>query len=192
MRNYYSRKHDSFRLLFIYASVLFYLAGDFPRAWALLLELIELSALCQNSEVSLAALKSFQEILQLNSSGSASSGSNSSGASGGGDDLKMLFMPNAPGEERIQRSGSEEPKQKAQIKKSKSPTPVPTSELVVDKDSGLDAAPLWANAWRVWLSIGTAVTTPPETSHAPYVPAQPFLTALIQIFPALYAQMRTR
>ncbi|KAJ6640307.1 Protein MON2 like [Pseudolycoriella hygida] len=37
--------------------------GDFPRAWSLLLEFIENSALSKSSEVSLAALKSFQEIL---------------------------------------------------------------------------------------------------------------------------------
>lgn len=40
--------------------------GDFPRAWSLLLEYIETAALCRNAEVSLAALKSFQEILQIN------------------------------------------------------------------------------------------------------------------------------
>lgn len=37
--------------------------GDFARAWALLLEFIEAGALGRNDEVSLAALKSFQEIL---------------------------------------------------------------------------------------------------------------------------------
>lgn len=40
--------------------------GDFPRAWSLLLEFIENSALSKNNEVSFAALKSFQEILYLN------------------------------------------------------------------------------------------------------------------------------
>ncbi|XP_012277509.1 protein MON2 homolog isoform X2 [Orussus abietinus] len=39
--------------------------GDFPRAWSLLLEFIENSALSKNNEVSFAALKSFQEILYL-------------------------------------------------------------------------------------------------------------------------------
>lgn len=39
--------------------------SDFPRAWALLLEFIESGALGKNDEVSLAALKSFQEILQI-------------------------------------------------------------------------------------------------------------------------------
>jgi hypothetical protein len=37
--------------------------GDFPRAFSLLLEFIECSALSRSNEVSLAALKSFQEIL---------------------------------------------------------------------------------------------------------------------------------
>ncbi|XP_030755931.1 protein MON2 homolog [Sitophilus oryzae] len=37
--------------------------GDFPRAWSILLEFIENAALSKNNEVSIAALKSFQEIL---------------------------------------------------------------------------------------------------------------------------------
>lgn len=37
--------------------------GDFTRAWTLLLEFIENAALSKSNEVSLAALKSFQEIL---------------------------------------------------------------------------------------------------------------------------------
>ncbi|XP_015608910.1 protein MON2 homolog isoform X3 [Cephus cinctus] len=45
------------------------LLGDFPRAWSLLLEFIENSALSKNNEVSLAALKSFQEILYLQKGG---------------------------------------------------------------------------------------------------------------------------
>ncbi|CAG5101303.1 Similar to mon2: Protein MON2 homolog (Drosophila melanogaster) [Cotesia congregata] len=43
--------------------------GDFPRAWSLLLEFIEHSALSKNNEVSLAALKSFQEILYIQKNG---------------------------------------------------------------------------------------------------------------------------
>ncbi|CAG9759422.1 unnamed protein product [Ceutorhynchus assimilis] len=37
--------------------------GDFTRAWSILLEFIETAALSKNNEVSIAALKSFQEIL---------------------------------------------------------------------------------------------------------------------------------
>ncbi|KAL1492514.1 hypothetical protein ABEB36_010756 [Hypothenemus hampei] len=39
--------------------------GDFSRAWSVLLEFIENAALSKNNEVSIAALKSFQEILFL-------------------------------------------------------------------------------------------------------------------------------
>lgn len=39
--------------------------GDFGRAWSILLEFIENSALSKNNEVSIAALKSFQEVLFL-------------------------------------------------------------------------------------------------------------------------------
>ena len=42
--------------------------GDFPRAWALLLEYIEAAALNRNNEVSLAALKAFTEILNVHRS----------------------------------------------------------------------------------------------------------------------------
>ncbi|XP_017782824.1 PREDICTED: protein MON2 homolog isoform X2 [Nicrophorus vespilloides] len=45
--------------------------GDFPRAWSVLLNFIENSALAKNNEVSFAALKSFQEILYLNKNPSA-------------------------------------------------------------------------------------------------------------------------
>lgn len=45
--------------------------GDFPRAWSILLEFIENAALSRNSEVSFAALKSFQEILHGNKAQSA-------------------------------------------------------------------------------------------------------------------------
>lgn len=50
--------------------------GDFPRAWSLLLEFIENAALSKSNEVSLAALKSFQEILYNR----RDEGENSSGA----------------------------------------------------------------------------------------------------------------
>ena len=73
--------------------------GDFPRAWALLLEYIESAALCHNAEVSLAALKSFQEILRINRDSKDS----------GKDEWKMLFEKkgakelDAPKEETIAR-----------------------------------------------------------------------------------------
>ena len=39
------------------------IADEFSRAWSLLLEYIESAAVCHNAEISLAAVKSFQEIL---------------------------------------------------------------------------------------------------------------------------------
>lgn len=43
--------------------------GDFPRFWSLFLEFLEVAALNKNSEVSLSALKAFQEILYWRSKG---------------------------------------------------------------------------------------------------------------------------
>lgn len=40
--------------------------GDFERAWSLILEFIQNAALSKNGEVSLAALKSLQEIMYHN------------------------------------------------------------------------------------------------------------------------------
>jgi len=56
------------------------LAGldEFPRAWALLLEFVESAALSKSAEVALAALKSFQDIVQDSSEAQESAGANSS------------------------------------------------------------------------------------------------------------------
>lgn len=52
---------------------------------------------------------------------------------------------------------------------------------------------LWIVAWRVWLSIGLESTTPPGDNEVdPYIPSQAFLTALIQIFPAVFQHIRNR
>lgn len=115
--------------------------GDFGRAWSLLLEFIENAALSKSNEVSLAALKSFQEIL-YNKPADVDSAS------------------------RLDGTG---------------------------KECGAD---IWTVTWRVWLNIGTESTKPPAT-HLPeksdeiYIPSQAFLTALVQIFPALFQHIRT-
>lgn len=46
---------------------LFQQLGDFDRAWSLILEFIQNAALSKNGEVSLAALKSLQEVMFHNS-----------------------------------------------------------------------------------------------------------------------------
>lgn len=67
-----------------------------------------------------------------------------------------------------------------------SPPVIPSSE-----ETGV-----WGVAWRVWLSIGAESTTPPEETldagEELYIPSQAFLTALVQIFPAVFQHIRAR
>nr|XP_022302198.1 protein MON2 homolog isoform X2 [Crassostrea virginica] len=144
--------------------------GDFPRAWSLLLEYIETNAMCSNAEVSLAALKSFQEILQMSSETKDKS-----------DELLTLMKP--PSEVVMSRSED--------VNKV---LPRTTS----GEDSDLDLS-LWTAAWKVWLNIGANATKPPPSSpggkppdRGVYVPSQAFLTALVQTFPPLFEHIKTR
>lgn len=125
--------------------------GDFPRAWALLLEFIENSALSKSNEVSLAALKSFQEILYNRPTSCPADADN---------------IAKAPTEK-----------------------------------SAAEDIDIWNVAWRVWLNIGAESTKPPSLASVDghdkngdeiYIPSQAFLTALVQIFPALFQHIRTR
>ncbi|XP_055882628.1 protein MON2 homolog isoform X4 [Biomphalaria glabrata] len=147
--------------------------GDFPRAWSLLLDHIELSALCRNSEVALAALKSFQEILQI---GRASKGTEEN------DGSSLGVEP--PTGEVINRSGELTHKKLELFSKG------PIS------DSSDNDIPLWTAAWKVWLNIGTEVTKPPEHTEKMiskvYLPSQQFLTAMIQTFPPLFEHIKSR
>ncbi|XP_055376967.1 protein MON2 homolog [Condylostylus longicornis] len=112
--------------------------GDFSRAWSLMLEFIQNAALNRIDEVSLAALKSFQEI--------------------------MFYTCDKRGSNKIE------------IK------------------SELDAK-IWNESWKTWLNIGTECVQYVEhnaNSNEFYIPNQAFLTALIQIFPAIFQNIRTR
>ncbi|XP_039437762.1 protein MON2 homolog [Culex pipiens pallens] len=123
--------------------------GDFPRAWALLLEFIENSALSKSNEVSLAALKSFQEILYNRPTSQSD------------DSLKL-------------------------------PKDAAIAEKTAAANEQID---IWNVAWRVWLNIGAESTKPPSMDADKddiYIPSQAFLTALVQIFPALFQHIRTR
>ncbi|XP_076369562.1 mon2 homolog, regulator of endosome-to-Golgi trafficking isoform X2 [Tachypleus tridentatus] len=62
---------------------------------------------------------------------------------------------------------------------------------------------LWSTAWKVWYNIGIDNTKPPpdhlvEEATAKndlsifYIPSQPFLTALVQIFPLLFNHIKPR
>ncbi|KAH8341260.1 protein MON2 homolog [Drosophila kikkawai] len=127
--------------------------GDFERAWSLILEFIQNAALSKNGEVSLAALKSLQEIMYYNST------------------------------ERTERSLKD-----------------PQTAQEQDEE-------IWTIAWNIWLSIGmestkmsTSATTKLQQQNSGgadsqddfYIPSQAFLTALIQIFPAIFQHIQVK
>lgn len=63
--------------------------GDFDRAWSLILEFIQNAALSKNGEVSLAALKSLQEIMYHNSETKSLSKNDISLGGGAADKTKL-------------------------------------------------------------------------------------------------------
>ena len=182
-----------------------WLPGDFSKAWDLLLEYIENSALCKNSEVSLAALKSFQEMLQIRVESNSAK-----------DEWKSLFenpyskstAPTAiapPAVERMTRSSSDD------ASKQTPHQPISEQKQTPEVSGGggggggggaVDDAALWQHAWSVWLSIGAKATTPPPDADEKttsstsmttlYIPSQTFLTALIDILPPLYEHIKAR
>lgn len=125
--------------------------------------------MCQSAEVSLAALKSFQEILQISKDKS--------------DESKIDGLPpmTPPQEEVMQRSEVKRPNEQTESNR-------PSEESDYDLT-------LWTAAWKVWLNIGTNSTKPPKVakqSEKVYVPSQAFLTALIQTFPYLFEHIKSR
>ncbi|XP_032730536.1 protein MON2 homolog isoform X6 [Lontra canadensis] len=155
--------------------------GDFSRAWDVLLDHIQSAALSKNNEVSLAALKSFQEILQIVSPVRDSDKPETPPAvnvpvpvllgSISGPGLSRPFVRTDSIGDRLGRYNSSEP-------------PVVTDEL--------EDLNLWWAAWNTWYRIGSESTKPPVTfDKLTFIPSQPFLTALIQIFPALYQHIKT-
>ncbi|XP_032204737.1 protein MON2 homolog isoform X5 [Mustela erminea] len=155
--------------------------GDFSRAWDVLLDHIQSAALSKNNEVSLAALKSFQEILQIVSPVRDSDKPETPPAvnvpvpvllgSISGPGLSRPFVRTDSIGDRLGRYNSSEP-------------PVVTDEL--------EDLNLWWAAWSTWYRIGSESTKPPVTfDKLTFIPSQPFLTALIQIFPALYQHIKT-
>ena len=136
------------------------------------MEYIESAALCPNAEVSLAALKSFHEILNIPATDSPSLPNSESTRSS--DELKALFG-------RRDITITEEPE--------------PTGGMKDEGSGFVDEVALWSHAWRVWRSIGTSVTDHAESSssaHQSYVPSQSFLTALVLTFPALFSHIRSQ
>lgn len=157
-----------------------YIVGDFPRAWSLLLDHIESSALCRNAEVALAALKSLQEILHISKETRDNVNDLRSPAFGIIPDISP------PLDESINRTGENKP-HKSVSQKNLSPVS-DGNELEYDLS-------LWSAAWKVWVNIGMMVTQPPPDSMKGgkfYVPAQTFLTALVQTFPSLFEHIKSR
>uniref|UniRef100_A0A7M4EM04 Protein MON2 homolog n=1 Tax=Crocodylus porosus TaxID=8502 RepID=A0A7M4EM04_CROPO len=155
--------------------------GDFSKAWDVLLDHIQSAALSKNNEVSLAALKSFQEILQIVSPVRDSEKPDTLPAINvsvpvvvgamTATSLGRSFMRTDSIGERIGRYNASEP-------------PVITDEI--------EDLNLWWAAWNTWYRIGSESTKPPITcDKLTFIPSQPFLTALIQIFPALYQHIKT-
>lgn len=154
-------------------------AGDFFKAWEVLLDHIQSAALSKNNEVSLAALKSFQEILQLVTPVKDVEKP---------DSLGSVDLQPVPMVDSLTSSGPGRPLTRsdsladrlAQRYNIQPQPPFPGDEL--------DDSALWWSAWSTWYRTGTECTRPPNGSadKLAFVPSQPFLTALIQIFPALY------
>lgn len=152
---------------------------EFPRAWALLLEFIESAALSNSAEVVLAALKSFQEIVQDVSVENSQNDLNSS------ENDKIGENEKTPKSEKSSKST-----EKLKVK------PKFYNETEADLN-------LWTNALRVWYTIGTTSTSPSfimrarrdvngKTVIVRIYPAQAYLTALVQIFPSLFRRIYVR
>ncbi|KAI4876120.1 hypothetical protein NFI96_023612 [Prochilodus magdalenae] len=152
--------------------------GDFFKAWEVLLDHIQSAALSKNNEVSLAALKSFQEILQLVTPVKDTDKPDALSAMDMPPVLMDPITASGPGRP-LPRSDSLA-ERLAQRYSAQPLTPPPGEEQ--------DDSALWWSAWSTWYRTGTECTRPPSggTDKLAFVPSQPFLTALIQIFPALY------
>lgn len=159
-------------------------AGDFFEAWEVLLNHIQSAALSKNNEVSLAALKSFQEILQI-----VTPVKDSDKASDAFAAMGMLIDPlsaSGPGRPLVRSDSLVEQLTRYNGAELQAPPP--------GEDSALEDSALWWSAWNTWYRTGTDSTRPPSdpTEKLTFIPSQPFLTALIQIFPALYQHIKAK
>lgn len=162
--------------------------GDFFKAWEVLLDHIQSAALSKNSEVSLAALKSFQEILQIATPVKDSAMPTDALAAMGVPPI-LIDPLSAPGPGRpLLRSDS-------MLERLTSYNGAELQAPPPGEESALEDAALWWSAWNTWYRTGTESTRPPSggsgTDRPSFVPSQPFLTALVQIVPALYQHIKT-
>ncbi|KAJ8245507.1 hypothetical protein GJAV_G00271460 [Gymnothorax javanicus] len=154
--------------------------GDFFKAWEVLLDHIQSAALSKNNEVSLAALKSFQEILQIATPVRDAERSPDALSAMGVLSLGDAAQASGPGRpplpsDSLGRYEGAEP-------------PLTPPSGVTDE---LEDQALWWAAWSTWYRTGSSCTRPPSSGDGPtFVPSQPFLAALVQIFPALYQHIK--
>lgn len=161
--------------------------GDFFKAWEVLLDHIQSAALSKNNEVSLAALKSFQEILQIVTP--------VKDMDKPGDALAAIGVPpvlidplsaSGPGRPLLRSDSLVERLTRYNGAELQAPPP--------GEESALEDAALWWSAWNTWYRTGTDSTRPPSggppAEKFSFIPSQPFLTALVQIFPALYQHIK--
>ncbi|XP_020312653.1 protein MON2 homolog isoform X2 [Oncorhynchus kisutch] len=164
--------------------------GDFFKAWEVLLDHIQSAALSKNNEVSLAALKSFQEILQIGTPVKDSAMPTEALAMAVMGVPPVLIDPlsaSGPGRHLLRSDSMLERLTRYNGAELQAP---PQGE-----ESALEDAALWWSAWNTWYRTGTDSTRPPSggtgTDRPSFVPSQPFLTALVQIVPALYQHIET-
>ncbi|XP_062245338.1 protein MON2 homolog isoform X1 [Platichthys flesus] len=159
--------------------------GDFFEAWEVLLNHIQSAALSKNNEVSLAALKSFQEILQIVTPGRDSDKvCDALAAMGVPPVLIDPLSASGPGRPLVRSDSLVERLTRYNGAELQAPPP--------GEESALEDSALWWSAWNTWYRTGTDSTRPPSgpTEKLSFIPSQPFLTALIQIFPALYQHIK--
>ncbi|CAB1331533.1 unnamed protein product [Coregonus sp. 'balchen'] len=162
--------------------------GDFFKAWEVLLDHIQSAALSKNSEVSLAALKSFQEILQIATPVKDSAmPTDALAAMGVHPVLIDPLSASGPGRPLLRSNSMLERLTRYNDAELQAPPP--------GEESALEDAALWWSAWNTWYRTGTDSTRPPSggtgADRSFFIPSQPYLTALVQIFPALYQHIKT-
>uniref|UniRef100_A0A8D3C2Q8 Protein MON2 homolog n=1 Tax=Scophthalmus maximus TaxID=52904 RepID=A0A8D3C2Q8_SCOMX len=159
--------------------------GDFFEAWEILLNHIQSAALSKNNEVSLAALKSFQEILQIVTPVKDSDRAGDAFAAMGVPPVLIdPLSASGPGRPLVRSDSLVERLTRYNGAELQAPPP--------GEESALEDSALWWSAWNTWYRTGTDCTRPPSgpTEKFSFIPSQPFLTALIQIFPALYQHIK--
>ncbi|XP_043979915.1 protein MON2 homolog isoform X7 [Gambusia affinis] len=159
--------------------------GDFFEAWEVLLNHIQSAVLSKNNEVSLAALKSFQEILQIVTPVRDSDKAGDAFAAMGVPPVLIdPLSASGPGRPLVRSDSLVERLTRYNGAELQAPPP--------GEESALEDSTLWWSAWNTWYRAGTESTRPPSgpAEKLAFIPSQPFLTALIQIFPALYQHIK--